>query len=348
MKNIPANSLGFCLLLFIALGCNLSRLAKLNTNFLEGGAASEAARAVREKIGKPFKVTQIIITSNEFTLQAQDPNNPRNLDEYQYVGGFVAGPKPVQLNAMNDNLEQSAFPFDEINFAAVPTIVRESVAKAGIENGRVTQMLFQRGFALTDSGAGALGTPRWLIEIKGARETVTATADPKGNLIGVDLSRTSQAADYSVFKNGELQKAQDAFKNAFGANVKAESVTIYDKYVVISTPNAENAKKINRYKFDVNGLSRGDFLPSNARPGNFYENFSLAEVDLSNAASFVEKAKTRLNLPNAKLDFISVERRRMIPDTVFKTIWRVRLKSGANEGSVEYDAGGAEIRVSKD
>ena len=190
MKTILTNShqtsLCLCLLMLIllALGCNLGRLAKLNANYFEADAAQVAAEAFKEKIGKPFRVFELEITPEGITLQAQDPNNPRNLDLYKYAAGFVVGPTPVQVNIRHGNLEQTTFPFDEINFAAVPQIVQESVSKAGIEGGRVTKMTIDRAFVM-EKAIGNLGNARWLIEIEGTREKATARADPQGNFLGV-------------------------------------------------------------------------------------------------------------------------------------------------------------------
>lgn len=192
MKNIltnsPQNSLCLCLIILVllALGCNLERLAKFKANYFESDAAQVAAEAIKEKIGKPFRVFEITVTPGEFTLQAQDPNNPRNLDLYKYAAGFVVGSTPVQVSAVqHGNLEQTTFPFDEINFAAVPTIIQESVSKAGLEGGRVSKMTFERGFAQTEAGQGNYGNARWLIEIEGTRESATARADSNGKLLGI-------------------------------------------------------------------------------------------------------------------------------------------------------------------
>ena len=185
--NSHKNSPGLCLLILalLMLGCNLGRLAKLNVNYFESDAAQTAAEAIKEKIGKPFRVFEITITPGEFTLQAQDPNNPRNLDLYKYAAGFVVEPTPVQINVRHGNLDKSTFPFDEINFAAVPTIVQESVSKAGLEGGRVKNMTFQRAFIFETPPMGNYGDGRWFIEIEGARESAKARADPSGKEISI-------------------------------------------------------------------------------------------------------------------------------------------------------------------
>lgn len=354
MKNILTNShkisLGLYLLMLIllALGCNfLDR--QLKVNYFESDAAQVAAQAFKEKIGKPFKVFEIIITSEGFTIHAQNLNNLRNLDEYQYVAGFVIGPTPVQLRSAHGNLEQTTFPFDEINFAAVPTIVQESVSKAGLEGGRVGKMTFQRLLAKSETGSsGNFGDGRWFIEIEGTRESATARADPNGKLLGVDLSRTSQAADYSVFKNGELQKAQDALKNSLGADAKIQGITIYEKYVFVEVLNPQNPNKLDIYNFDINGLTKSVLRQTSARNRRDTESFALGEVNLPEALNFVEKAKSKLKMPNGTIELISIHREKSsVANKGFRTIWSLSFKSGAADGSVDYDNNGAEISVSK-
>ncbi len=288
MKNILTNShqtsLCLCLLIliFFALGCNF-RGRQLKANYFEADAAHVAAKAIKEKIGKPFRVFEITITPGEFTLQAQDPNNPRNLDLYKYAAGFVVGPTPVRVTAVqHGNLEQTTFPFDEINFNAVLTIVQESISKAGLEGGRVIRMTFARGFDMEKVKANS-GNARWFIEIEGARESVTVRADSNGKLLGVDLSRTSRAADYTTLKTDELQKAQEALKNLLGTNDKISKLTIYDQYVFVKIPNPQNPKKLDDYKFDINGLTKSGLGQSSVIGYSEQEDFSLSEVNLVDA-----------------------------------------------------------------
>jgi hypothetical protein len=201
---------------------------------------------------------------------------------------------------------------------------------------------------LTDDGAGALGNARWHIEIHGARENVTAAAGPKGDLLGVDLSRTSKAADYKLLTEAELQKAQEMVKKFLGSRTDIIEMTFYDKFFGLKVPNAENPKVSDDYKYDINGLSRSGLvrMPSIKMPGQ--ENFSVNDVDFANAARFFEKARTRVGMPNASLASLSVRRRSSPFDNKgFRTQWHVSLKSGVNEGSVDYDNEGNEIRVRK-
>ena len=349
MKKNHSGVIALAVLMIAVLGCGgLKNMLPKKGQYFEGDAAQTAAMAIKDKIGKPFKVVEIFIDEDEFRVQAQDPNNPKNVDEYKYVAGFVSGPTPVQLGGMVDNAEKSSFPFDDIDFAAVPKFCKEALDRADIEGGKIYRLTFQRGFALTDDGAGALGEARWHIEINGARENVSAAADPKGNLLGVDLSRTSKAADYKLLTEAELTKAQDMVKKFLGSRTEIIDMTFYDKHFGFKVPNAENPKVSDDYKYDINGISRTGFVKMAVMrmPGS--ENFSINDVDFANAARFFEKAKARVGMPNASLGSLSVRRSSSPFDKKgFRTQWHVSLKSGVNEGSVDYDNEGNEIRVRK-
>ena len=350
MKSSGSGMFALMILIFVALGCSgVKNMLPKKGQYFEGEAAQKAAQAIKDKIGKPFKVIEIFIDENEFRVQAQDPSQPKNVDEYKYVAGFVTGPTPVQLNGMVKDADKSSFPFDDIDFAAVPKFCKEAIDRAGIEGGKIYRLTFQRGFAITDDGkAGSLGAPRWSIEINGARENVTAAADPKGKLLGVDLSRTSKAADYNLLTEDELQKAQEMVKANIGSDTEIIEMVFYDKFFMFKVPNAENPKVSDDYKYDINGISRSGFVKTSATRFRGAENYSINDVDFANASRFFEKAKARVAMPTASLGSLSV-RRSSSPfnDKGARTEWHVSLKSGVNEASVEYDNDGNEIRVRK-
>lgn len=336
-------------MLFVGLAC--SRLTALKANMFEGNNTEKAVAEIKNKIGKPFNITEIVIEKSELRVHAQDPNNPKNLDEYKYVGGFVSGPNPVKLNAMNDKLEQSSFPLDEINFAAVPQIIADALKQTAVEGGQVKKMTFQRGFAIVGNSAGGLGTARWNIEVVGTRENASAAANPDGKVVGVNLSQTSRGADYRATTKEELQKAQDAIKKAFGADSKIYEFSIYEKFLMFSVPTAKNPKIMDGYKFDINGLAK-DGIPDLGRTPmtmTFRELFAVGDLNLPDIADYIEKTKKRLELPNGTVSFISVQREQKgVYNKEFRTIIKVSLQSGTDEGSVSYNnQGGAEATVSK-
>jgi hypothetical protein len=349
MKRKNSGVLALLLIVFVVLGCSsIKNILPKKGQYFEGDSAQTAAKAIKEKIGKPFRVVEIFIDENEFRVQAQDPNKPKNVDEYKYVAGFVSGPTPVQLSGMINDPEKSSFPYDDIDFSAVPKFCKAALDRAGIEGGKIYRLTFQRGFAMTDEGVGSLGAPRWHIEINGARENVTAAADPKGNLLGVDLSRTSKAADYKLLDEAELTRAQELIKNTLGENTELIEIVFYDKFFMFKVPNAENPKVSDDYKYDINGITRSGFMKTPTMKMSGSENFNISTVDFANAARFFEKAKLRLSMPDASLGSLSVRRRSSsFTNKEMRTDWHVSLKKGVNEGSVSYDNDGNETMARK-
>ena len=348
MKNRDAR-LVIPILVLAVLGCSgLKGLLPAKGQFFTGDTSQKAAQAIKDKIGKPFKIIEVFIDDNEFRIQAQDPNNPKNVDEYKYIaGGLVSGPSPVKLSAIND-AEKSSFPFDEIDFSAIPKFTKEAIEKSGIEGAKIYRLTFQRGFAITDTGVGSLGNPRWSIEINGTRENVTASADPKGKLLGVDVSHTAKAADFTIFNKDVLQQAQEALKSQFGDTPQMVEVVMYDKYLMCKVPNKDNPKVGDDYKYDINGLSRTGLVKTPIINTGSQQNFAISDVDLAKATDLIDKTRTRLEMPDASVSVFTIRRSRSPFDKKgFRTIWDVSLKSGVKDGSVEYDNDGNEIRVRK-
>ncbi len=349
MKNLITLCCTVSLLMCVGSGCRRLGLIPGGKSYFEDGSAQKAAAAIRGEIGKPFNVTEVFIDYNgEFRVKAQDPNNPKNLDEYKYVGGFVTGPNPVKIGAINDNLEKTGFPFDEINFAAIPEFAREAIGKSGIEGANIYRMTFQRGFAISENDAGSLGKGRWLIEIKGTRENITATASPDGKLLGVDLSHTSRAADYKLITKEELEKAQNALKNALGAERKILDITIYEKNLGVSAPNPQNPNVQDSYQFGINGLTNKEFVKMMTIKFPTQEDFTLNDLNLPDAVAFIEKAKTRIAIPDAAISYIIIKREKnSITSKVFHITWSVYFQKGVNSGWVSYYNDGNEVRVYK-
>jgi hypothetical protein len=167
-------------------------------------------------------------------------------------------------------------------------------------------------------------------------------------LLGVDLSRTSKAADYKLLDDAELQRAQNLVKSSIGENTELIDLVFYDKFFMFKVPNAENPKVSDDYKYDINGITRSGFVKMAHIKVPGESDYSINDVDFANAARFFEKAKARVGMPTASLASLSVRRRSSPFDSKgFRIQWHVSLKNGVNEASVEYDNDGNEIRARK-
>lgn len=108
----------------------------------EGNNAAQAIAKIKEKIGsQEIKVIRGEIRQNELKIQIQAPDNPKNIDEYEFKNGIVTGPKPVQVISMG-NREMTADKYqltniDEINFAVIPATVKDAIARTDTKEAKV-------------------------------------------------------------------------------------------------------------------------------------------------------------------------------------------------------------------
>ena len=175
MKNSRNALIVFPLVIFVIMGCSgIRNLLPKKGQFFDGDAAQTAATAIKDKIGKPFKVVEVFIDENEFRVQAQDPNKPKNIDEYKYVAvRHRADTGPAKRRTRTS---EKLLPFDEIDFSAVPKF-KEAIDKAG-EGGKIPADISaswhygQRSQAL----GTRIGQSRSRV-----RENVTASADLRAN-----------------------------------------------------------------------------------------------------------------------------------------------------------------------
>ena len=328
-------SIALLILLVATLGCRLM-MKQLQTDFFKADAAQKAANAVKSKVGFPFKVQEVAITENTFTMKIETPGNPQNVDEYTYIGFAVAGPKPVQLNGNTRTLDK--LPFDEIDFSVIPQIAKNALDKTQIEGGKVSKMTF-----MTYNG-NKFG---WDVDIQGTRETASARANLKGEIVSVNLSQTNRAANYKVLNEAELTNAAVSIKAQFGENARFEQIAIRERTIDLKVLNSDDPKKTDLYSFGINGWRKSPLPPMPVNP--IFEPFPLTSVNLTDALILAQKAKQRLNLPNGQISFISIEQRRAFTkaDENPQPIWTVSVNQGANNDSVSYDAKLNEISVNK-
>lgn len=347
MKN---NNLKIVLLILFSmtLGCRML-MKQAQTKFFDQDAAQKAAQAVKSKVGFPFKVQEVEITPETFKMKIEAPGDTRNIDEYTYLGFVVAGPQPVQRDAMTNSREK--MPFDEIDFTVVPQIVKNALDKTQIEGGAVKRITL---------GAQDGRKFRWWVEIQGTRETASAWADLTGNITSTDLSQTSRAADYKVLNETELNKAVAAFRTKFGDDAQIAGIRIDEKSIGFKVINRENPKNIDSYNFGIDGLKKSTLPTFSA---NFIEKaFSFKDVNLLDAINLLQKTKERLEMPDGQLSYITLENLpsivlvtksiNSIPykvgETTSQIAWSVNIKRGTTTGFVNYDTKLNELSVKKD
>jgi hypothetical protein len=340
--------LALAICLSVAVGCRLFS----KTNMFEGTAATDAVAAFQKKVGGPIKALSVEIEKDSMTLKAQDPKNPQNVDEYKYVKGFVTGPTPVRLNLMEKNIDQTLFSLDDIDLAATAKVATSALERAQIEGGKVKKMTIERALSIA-TGMTKSGNVRWTIEIEGTRESASAVADGKGNILGVDLSQTSRAAQFSTYSADTLRDAAPRIKEAFGGKVKLLEMTIYEKYLWFQAKSPKDGE-VTQYQYNINGVTSselsnlGDHTPIEVRMHQFKIEdlyFDLDDVNLALAPELGKKACARLNLPDGKVSLYTIERRakRDFQSKALVTRWTIFCQQGRKSGYVDYDTAGNEL-----
>ncbi len=173
-----------CLLTVLVLGCKSLTPLRNKSNMFEGATVQDGIAQFKQKLSGPIKALRLEIRTEEITLEAQDPNNPEHVDAYKYDGRSVAGPTPVNLARLIDKkLENNLFKLDDVNLDAIPGLIKGAVERAGVEDGKVTQMGLNRGLIL--SPPLSMGPPQWDILVEGPRGNATVYANAKGEIVKV-------------------------------------------------------------------------------------------------------------------------------------------------------------------
>lgn len=335
-----------------SLACNFS--AKLHTDetMFQGMVMKEVAAAFQEKLGGRVKALSLEVEKDSATLRAQDPSNLGNVYEYSYAKGLILGPSPVKLNVLERKLDGTLFDLDEINLAATESLAHKAVEQTRLDGGRVTKMVIERGLKLA-SDVSKTGGVRWVVTVEGTRENASAYADMKGNIVGLDLSQTARAAQFSLYSADALRESVPKIKEAFGVDVKLYELIIYEKYLCFKVLDPKKQGELNQYKYDLNGVTiytlRSNIPPLMPRPRNPKLKlddllFDLNEVSLESAPDLGKKALERLSLGGGQVSFFKVTREpRSSKQSALVTRWEVSCKDGRKSGTVVYDLSGKEL-----
>ena len=170
------------------------------------------------------------INSGSATLRAQDPKKPANVDEYRYsaVLHSVSGPRPVELSSLENNLDNTLFDFDSVNWAATESLARAAIERTQIDGGKIEKMTVERALAIGSSVTNS-GTVTWTIEVNNSREHATVYADSQGKVTRLNLSHTARAAKFNLLTPEALREAVSQIDAAFGGHALVMDIELWDK-----------------------------------------------------------------------------------------------------------------------
>jgi hypothetical protein len=135
--------------------------------------------ALNEEVGGPngqTRITDAGIYEGYAIFEAQDPDQPRNLDRYYYDGEFDP-PDPVMVSS-TDTPETELFSVSEVNWATIPELMDTALAEIDVEGGMANNaQIFRISGAITIQ-----------ISVTGTRMSGTLRADAQGNVTDVFLN----------------------------------------------------------------------------------------------------------------------------------------------------------------
>ena len=331
-------------------------------NMFEGATANDALTELSKKIGHPVRALKVQITPLAFSVQVQDPAQPRHVDEYrlEHIYGMndrlhhvsVTGPTAVQLNLINENLEENLFDLADVNIAGLASAAQEAVGRASLEDtGAVKEINIQRHLFLIPSARS--GDVEWDISVKSDREYANAYADAKGHLTRMNLDGTTRAKNLNLFTDmKELKNVTDMMRSAFGSSRAIKLLHFEKNYLWFDGRIPQNPKKLAGFTVNLNGvLNRGDATPgiTGAPPADAMF-FAVDDVDWSQVPAILKEAQAKLEIPGGSIYKVSVGTSTFDGD-VQPVRWTVEVRDGNGEnGEVDFDAKGAasSVRLPKD
>lgn len=110
---------------------------------------SDAMGALRSRVGDA-SVLSLELSPGRATIQVQLASDRHRVVQYEWKGGRVFGPEPVQLRGKG-NLETNLFPLSAIDVSNVPELVKAAVERVDAANGRVERILVRRNLPLDEA-----------------------------------------------------------------------------------------------------------------------------------------------------------------------------------------------------
>jgi hypothetical protein len=217
-----------------------------------------------------------------------------------------------------------------------------------MEGGEIQEIEIKRGLNLSKDFEYS-GDVRWMIKFASERESLTAIADAKGNLRGVDLSQTSQALKFNLFEPQEIKRATETIREQFGARAMINEISFDETYMGIKKSKPDDQELILQYKYTVNGLMKDSMPPTTKSAVDEY--FSFDEINLEDAPRLARIALEKLPATNARVSNVVIKKKKQWKDETYQTIWAYSIKPepvlGGKVGFVHFDAEGNIIEVLK-
>jgi hypothetical protein len=331
--------------------------------FSEAHAIEEGMAVIREKTGPSVRAFSVEITSDRIAHLAQDPGNPRRIQEWRlqtslFPGGRdVAGPFPAQPVLINPGLEANLFNLSEVDFAAADGLIKAAAERAALDGpAYVTSIEIKRETFIVPPGSGNV---LWHVHVASGGEFAEIYANARGAIRAADLTHTNRAMRLDLFQQPELAAgAGKAFQESQGAGKILLKVSIRQKDVYFETSETSQSGPIPLsgslswtigYSWSPYSLC-GSCLT--ARRGGINTGtrarlapFGIVDLNWTAVPKIIAAAKEKLAMPDGRIAGVELN----MPTAAIGApvlVWRVDLADRTEErGWIEADRSGIVTQV---
>jgi hypothetical protein len=330
-------------------------------SFFDEGRAQAGLEKIFEQAGHPTKVLGVDIRSNQLIVEVQEPDNPRHIDSWTdwinngTIGHVlwpesVAGPRPVELNLINRDLDANLFELKPADLARVGKLGAAAIKRLALEDpAHVDRMELRRKLTLIPEPRS--GAPEWSVEVTSGRERATIYAGLDGTISHANLDGTHRAQRLNYLAGGkELDNVVESIADTLGKAPIIKRLLVYDRTLSFQALNPDHPDRDSSFNAGINGVYRDlddAIANSGVRPDTPPARFGIGDIDWQKLPKLVDVARQRVELPGGPVTFAAISKpNRAVGEPAI--VWEINVKSATDSsvgGSVDFDAAGNVLRT---
>jgi hypothetical protein len=353
--------IGFIASLTALLGVLIVEDPPTSVSALAPGEAVSQMAALRAKVGGPLKAVSVTLGPDGTSVEVQNQGRPQVSDEWTvaHLHGlaglvdwtYVSGPEPVSSGQAIAPMADRVFDLAPIDFAIVPNLTRAATERVALEEpGAATTIELSKPQILIP--AAHAGTLRWLVSVKAAHESATATADPTGHVTGVDLAQTLRAQRLDLFADSKtLLDLVQVIDKQFDGKASIDHLLLYDKRFSFHLASGQPAPGQDNYTCDLDGVRHDGLTDSSGikpmtMPGFVPQDqpFGIRDANWAALPHLLQRAREILGLPQGQPTLLRLAKRSTGLDPATLQ-WEIDLRDPSNaKGSVTLDSAGNPLK----
>ena len=324
--------------------------------FFDAGRAEAGLDKIFDAAGHPAKILGLDIRSNQLAVEVQAVDNPNHVDSWtawinnrglwRYLKPeSLTGPRPVELNLINRDLDADLFSVKPADLAPVAALAAAAIKRAALEDpATVNRMELRRHLYLLPEAHS--GDVEWTVEVTSGRERATIYASLRGDITHANFDGTLRAQRVNYLAGGkELDVAIAEVADVLGKAPTIKRLIVYPRYLSFEALNPEHPERDSGYSAGINGVYR-HLDDTIVNIGVHFDGpparFAITDVDWPLLLKLEEAARQRLELPGGKVGLVIVSKPNSGPRGP-EVQWEINIKSATDtvvEGTVTFDNAG--------